>query len=679
MEVTFHSVHSAFAALLVIIALAVESVDGSIVRGIITNCSCTGCVPYTTAIVIDCRRHPYVDSDLLSEEIDSLLSSNVTFGHVTSLSIVNSTLTDVPRSVCRLTTLTQLHLYNNRLSRLPDNCFSCLTALTLLNAWGNGITELQDGLFDGLNRLQTLLLSHNRISSIGLRVFNSSAMLTSLREVQLRANRLTTLEPWPYWVGVNGYPDKAIVDLRSNKIRAFTNVMGLSFRCGMKKMDLELGIGDNKIKHMSDLFNGWNLNITTLLCLGPIREGSPGFKVDISTNYLDCDCLDFKIHALLLFATRSHILTETLCAKPDSLYRERLASVPLDQLVCDVTERCPSSCHCVHRPANATLHVDCSHANLKALPLDLPELPKSYTRYKLDFSNNRLLRRLEHRDYFVNTSILDVSNCGIETVENWGDVFHSKNVVYLHGNRLMSLPHSVAVLNVSTGNVSLYDNPWRCSCDDKWTAKWLNSVSQRLLNSGYILCGSPSRLHGMSVLQISEEAFCVDPVRRALAIGMSSVVAVVLVLLTVGIVIYRLRVKLYTRWKFHPFDRDECLGEDMDYDVFIASSSIDNLPHGDGIRVRLEEHGYRVCYPPRDFLAGRPIIDNIYEAIVRSKRTVCLLTTNFIERLDPLYVPMLRIYYEPFFKRCTLGYVVVVLMKNRRCLNDSTIHYVAYE
>jgi len=117
-----------------------------------------------------------------------------------------------------------------------------------------------------------------------------------------------------------------------------------------------------------------------------------------------------------------------------------------------------------------------------------------------------------------------------------------------------------------------------------------------------------------------------------LAIGMSSVIGAVLVLLSVGVIVYRLRVKLYTTWKFHPFDRDECLGEDMDYDVFISCSSVDNLPHGDGIRQQLERCGYRVCYPPRDFIAGDTIFDNIYRAVVRSKRTVCLLTSHFPQR-----------------------------------------------
>jgi len=120
--------------------------------------------------------------------------------------------------------------------------------------------------------------------------------------------------------------------------------------------------------------------------------------------------------------------------------------------------------------------------------------------------------------------------------------------------------------------------------------------------------------------------------KRALTTSMLSVTGAVVVLLSLGVSVYRLRVRLYTRWKFHPFDRDECLGEDMNYDVFLSCSSDDNLPHGNRIRQLLERRQYRVCYPPRDFVAGDTIYNNIYNAVVRSKRTVCLLTPHFIQR-----------------------------------------------
>ena len=123
-----------------------------------------------------------------------------------------------------------------------------------------------------------------------------------------------------------------------------------------------------------------------------------------------------------------------------------------------------------------------------------------------------------------------------------------------------------------------------------------------------------------------------------------TVEGVIVLLLSLGAVLYRLRVRLYTSWNFHPFDRDECLGEDLLYDVFLSCSSSDNLPRGNAIRERLEERGYRVCYPPRDFIPGETIHDNIYNAIVRSKRTVCFITAQFLRRFVSVHSSVLQLY-----------------------------------
>jgi len=120
---------------------------------------------------------------------------------------------------------------------------------------------------------------------------------------------------------------------------------------------------------------------------------------------------------------------------------------------------------------------------------------------------------------------------------------------------------------------------------------------------------------------ISKDDFCVNPVteavKTALIIGMSTVASVAAVLLSLGIIVYRLRVRLYTRWKFHPFDRDECPGEDMDYDVFLCCSSLDDEPVGSRILDSVEANDYRVCYHERDFMPGL-IADNIEASVTRT-------------------------------------------------------------
>jgi len=405
-------------------------------------------------------------------------------------------------------------------------------------------------------------------------------------------------------------------------------------------------LNHNPIKHITDILSGWNVSLLTWWCLN-LHTG-----VHLDGVRLDCDCVDFDVFKNLQFLSHTGFLNRVTCNRPASLFLTKVSAVPLDQFVCELTEHCPHGCQCVHRPANATLHVYCSNTNITALPYELPELPKSYTKYKLDFSNNRLLRRLEHRDYFLNTHILDVSNCNLESIdfEVWNDLTNMTQV-FLGGNLLQSLPSSLTTVSLVKTNFDLSRNPWKCFCDDSWMISWLKSVKNNIINPDSVMCSSPARLENRNIIGVSEEEFCVDPtskaVKRTLIISMSTVAAAVFIVVSVGVIVFRLRVRLYSRWKFHPFDRDECPGEDMLYDLFLSCSSSDNLPHGNGIREQLGQRGYRVCYPPRDFLAGGTIHDNIYNAVVRSKRVVCLLTARFLQRfvfliclclaIDPAY------------------------------------------
>ena len=173
----------------------------------------------------------------------------------------------------------------------------------------------------------------------------------------------------------------------------------------------------------------------------------------------------------------------------------------------------------------------------------------------------------------------------------------------------------------------------KCSCDNRWMIAWFKSLSSGTSsNIGDVLCFSPSRLKGRSILHADEVEFCSDPLTRMLKIVLSSTLSAVAGFLVLGFAIYRLRVRIHRRWKFHPFDRDECDGEDMDYDVFLCCSSDDNTPHGLRILQLMETKGYRVCYHLRDFLAGEPITENMLQSIVHSKRTVCFISSNFLRR-----------------------------------------------
>ena len=571
------------------------------------GCSCQ---VTSSSLTIDCaQRPPAVDVKQLSNELDTILSTDHVVDHLTYLRINNSSLTHVPASVCKLVHLTSLNLDRNKLTELPDNCFTKLTKLVTLSININAIVGLQDGLFDGLQSLVSLDLSNNHIAFIGLRMFSNSSDLTSLRSLDLSYNRLSSLEPWWYYRCILGNETSRVeILLHHNLISNFTNKLQFKFRCGMKRPYGYLDISHNRMRHIMDAFNGWNMVgdsvFTMLMCLVDIR--SPGMRFYVAGETYDCDCTDFEFYKYVRQAQNSPFLKGVRCGASNvysAFGQAMLASnVPLIEFVCELKDRCPPGCQCVYRPANATLHVYCSSAKLSSLPLDLPQLPKSYVKYKLDFYNNEFLRRLEHRPYFVNTSILDVSNCGLINIAI-GELkdISRVSIVNLRGNMLQSFPRQADTVNISA-RLMIGDNPYKCSCDDSWMIGWLKSLSNQLSDQGDVVCRSPSRMYGRNVLKSTVEDFCVDPVERYVAVIVSLTVAIAafVLLIIAGLMFYKFRVKFYKKWKFHPFDRDECIGEDMDYDVFLSFSSDDENPHAVRILELLESKGYRVCYHVRD-------------------------------------------------------------------------------
>jgi len=608
----------------------------------ITKCPAgCNCQVSSSSLTIDCRhRPPIVNLNHLSNELDIILSASNIGENLTFLSVTNTSLTYVPQSVCNFVKLTSLNLNDNKLTKLPDDCFIKLTKLVTLTVRGNAIVSLQDGLFDSLQSLVSLDLSQNQIAFVGLRVFSNSSDLTSLHLLDLSWNRLTSLEPWWYYRCILGNETAGVkISLHHNLISNFTNKLQFRFRCDMKRPYGQLDLQFNRISHIMDILNGWNIEAGyisgTFWCLRNPMFGFPLMKIYVGAGTYACDCTDFDIYKNVKYFQTDTILSGVRCTNKvtQTGIPTPVTSIPLTKFICELTDHCPSNCQCVYRPANATLHVYCSAAKLSSLPLDLPPLPKSNVKYKLELSNNKLLRRLEHRPYFVNTSILDVSNCSLtDIVLGLLEVISPLSVVNVRGNMLQSFPRHSDTVNISA-RLLIGGNPWRCSCDNSWMIGWLQSLSGQISDPGDIICRSPLRMYGRNMLKSTKEDFCVDPVKPHVTVIASLAVAVAtVVLVVIAVLLFHIfRLKFYKRWKFHPFDRDECVGEDMDYDVFLCFSSEDENPHGIRILELMESKGYRVCYHVRDFRPGL-ILDNIIQSIQRSKRTVCLLSTNFLTR-----------------------------------------------
>jgi Leucine-rich repeat (LRR) protein len=522
--------------------------------------------------------------------------------------------------------------------------FPQMPKLKNLSAIDNCIKELQDGLFDGMFGLKSIFLQHNHISSIGLHVF-SPTVHHDIEFVSLSNNNLETLDVWPLALASKYRRKEKRVQYHvgNNSISKFTNNMGWRFNCSTTVFSIYLSLARNRLQHVVDLITGWNFTMEEFLCMTK-RDTSKAnsdetamLDLELRANPLNCNCIDYQLYVLEKTAyAYARIYKHTVCQSPLNLRGLTILEVDLSQFVCMTSEKCPGRCSCFYQPSNKTMHVYCAYANLSQVPYELPALPDASVKYKLNVSHNSRIQHLPVRPYFVNVSIVDASSCSLAEIiaSEWRELLMMHRV-YLAGNRLREMPKEVLKFTVSSQLIDLGHNPWACFCDNRWMKTWLKEYKPRLVNPLAIYCYAPQRLSNKTMMEVDDEDFCSDPIERQIrklgiiagcSVGIASVLAVI-----VGLVAHRLKYRMFASWKFHPFDRDECIGEEMDYDVFLCCSYEDRVEAVDLIGL-LEDSGYGVCYHERDFTAGDTIEDNIIKAIERSKRTVCLITAHFIRR-----------------------------------------------
>ena len=135
----------------------------------------------------DDQRNALTELRLFNNQLTALPDSFGNLSALTQLYLENNQLTSLPDSFVRLTALTRLSLGNNQLTSLPDS-FVDLRALTELWLQKNQLTSLPHK-FGDLRALTVLSLHQNQLSTLP----NSFGNLSALTELNLGKNQLSSL------------------------------------------------------------------------------------------------------------------------------------------------------------------------------------------------------------------------------------------------------------------------------------------------------------------------------------------------------------------------------------------------------------------------------------------------------------------------------------------------------
>ncbi|XP_025109945.1 protein toll-like [Pomacea canaliculata] len=570
----------------------------------------------------------------------------------TSLIHDNGCLTDLPVNICDFPSIRAVSLRYNNLTTFPR--LTCLHRLLVLNLTGNAITQVPEGAFHGLPELREVYLDGNVITSIHPDAFDPH--VTALQIFTIANNLLTVVNPWlfflPYEFCEFDFSNNHIKDLSNEHHRNIN--MSENYGPGLVNFSYNNIVSPGK-EFMK--FGIKNIDQTMKFVMW-------GF--DFRHNPFHCDCQMYELIGLfdnLTLFVWADALNVT-CGSPPKFKDVPLNKVPLDELVCNVTENCPSSCTCTKRPYYQDLLVNCTYKRLPTLPDDTPE--GSLTMNMIQ----NAITRLDWQHYLKRVIHLNLTDNHLRDID-WQAALALRNVktLDLRGNDLHHVPSTLQV--VSPNALYLDTHTLRCTCDLEWFAAWARYYVGDNIRKVTCLSEKDGR-HVLLINATRKELGCEENNDSTPHVTLVSIILVVAVVVATPIlaVVFRHEVLVLKHrlfYRHHTEKHFPALLDDLRYDVFVSTASDSDNDATWVSRILLPAMDRRrLTYfvPQRDYLPGAIPMDEVVQTLRQSKCALILLSPDYLAQ--PICCFQFRQAYDMMVKEGRGRVFVVCLQKVKR-------------
>lgn len=538
-----------------------------------------------------------------------------------------------------------LDLHKNKISQLGNSLGRHDLSLQTLDASFNRITNISS--IQIPKRAQLVFLNDNQISLVEQYTFLNKENLT---RVDLFANKLTKMDMQAL----------RLIPVPADKPLPQFYLGGNSFVCDCEMEWLQV---INSHKH--DRIYPTIMDLESIYCQLPFFRGGVFLPlIEVQPSQFLCQY-------------ESHCFTLCQCCEFDA---------------CDCEMTCPEGCKCYHDTSWRSNIVNCSVHTLSIVP---EKIPMDATEVYLDgndfknLSSHSFIGRKHMQVLFVNASnvrtldnetfsgltrltILHLENNLIEMLKGhefkylkplrelylhdnrlyyihpntFVDISHLE-ILTLHNNRLTNFPVWRMVDNPYLMKISLKTNRWTCECQfvesfEIWLLDNMRKVIDKdeikcISNSdkspdSYILDYNATNCLNSSVSTVTQPMILHNLLHPFIAISVAFVVIIVLL----ACFVYRNTLKV---WLFSKYGLRLCYtdpaNEDRDklFDAFVSYSSKDDGWVNQILAAQLErgDKPYRICLHYRDFPVTAHITETMVEAVESSKRTIIVLSKNFIE------------------------------------------------
>ncbi|CAL8336050.1 unnamed protein product [Boreogadus saida] len=239
----------------------------------------------------------------------------------------------------------------------------------------------------------------------------------------------------------------------------------------------------------------------------------------------------------------------------------------------------------------------------------------------------------EHFQAMSNLEVLDLSENALRTLDFLEANLTSLRCLIVSQNELTVLNESVFQSLPALTYLDLSDNPLTCDCSNAGFLLWALSSEQTQLTRGYNQpCTYPLSEKRTMLLDFDVRSCWMD----SNFLCFISTSSIVLFTLLASFSYHFLRWQLvYAYYLFMAllYDmRERKKNVQHRYDAFISYNVQDEeWVHKEMLPALEDERGWKLCLHHRDFQPGKPIIENITEAIYSSRKTICVISRPYLE------------------------------------------------
>ncbi|XP_067878876.1 toll-like receptor 21 [Heterodontus francisci] len=472
----------------------------------------------------------------------------------------------------------------NRIFTISSHAFAYALHLQTLMLNINNIAVIKKTAFSNLTSLQLLRLDNNLITDIYEDTFSD---LRSLRILNLRNNRISIVFS-KVFANLNNLE---ILDLGGNKIRSLTN---LSFS-GLYNLT-KLYLDRNYIIHISrDIFSNLLLLKVLDLTSNQIRYNTGLITTSPFVNLT-------HLHSLKLQAQQPHGINII----PPEFFK---GLVSLSDLYIGGNK--------------LSLSKDVFEDLNKLRFLSMPDTCNGIHSLSPGIFKN--LQNLER---------LDLENVGLRSMslDILGNLSNLRTLV-LGKNAIQTVNSTVVEHLPSLTYLDLRKNPFPCTCANSWFQNW--SLTNPRVQVVYFYNQTCADRPTEYLYKFNNQVCYLDIGHLMFQITMPVLIIFMFIPIfydkgywhiKYGFYIFRSWLNDY-RW------REESQQNYM-YDAFISYNSNDEDWVLQELVPNLETkgpQGFKLCLHHRDFELGKYIVDNIVDSIYQSRKTICVMSRNYLD------------------------------------------------